>query len=210
VWQRFQEAIAEHVREQFSIYLLVTMVFTAGIAAGALSVRFLEEIQVRELNDFFFGFVDYLSERQPINQGLIMQRALLQNGIFVLALWVLGNLFFGIIPVLGILFYRGFTIGFSVGFLAEQNSLRGVLFAIGAILPQNLIYVPMTILSSVCAVIFSLILLRRRFAGKVIPYGSYLFQYSLLMLIVAALFALGSIVEAIITPVFMRAVVTVL
>ncbi|MBS4023095.1 MAG: stage II sporulation protein M [Dethiobacter sp.] len=210
MWQRFQEAIAEHVREQFSIYLLVTMVFTAGIAAGALSVRFLEEIQVRELNDFFFGFVDYLSERQPINQGLIMQRALLQNGIFVLALWVLGNLFFGIIPVLGILFYRGFTIGFSVGFLAEQNSLRGVLFAIGAILPQNLIYVPMTILSSVCAVIFSLILLRRRFAGKVIPYGSYLFQYSLLMLIVAALFALGSIVEAIITPVFMRAVVTVL
>jgi stage II sporulation protein M len=210
VWHRLQEAIAGHIREQFSVYMLVTVIFTLGITAGALSVRMLDAVQAQELNEFFFGFVDYLAEQQPINQGLILQRSLLQNGRFVLLLWICGNFFFGAVPALALLFYRGFTIGFAVGFLAEQNSLRGILFAMGAILPQNLIYVPVTLLSGVCAVIFSMLLLRRRFAGRHFPYSSFFFQYSLLMLIAAAFFALGSLVEAAITPVFMRAVVAVL
>ncbi len=210
MWYRLGESIVEHVREQLSLYVLVTLIFMFGITAGALSVRMLELSQLQELNEYFFGFVDYLIEQQPINQGLIIQRSLLHNGSFLFALWVLGNLFFGFIPILAVLFCRGFTIGFAVGFLAEQNSLRGILFAISAILPQNLVYVPVTILTGVCAMIFSLLLLRRRFSGRSFPYGSYFFQYSLVMLIAAAFFALGSMIEAVITPVFMRAVVTVL
>ncbi len=205
-----RDAVSEHFRQQFGIYILVMVVFTSGVATGALSVRLLEEIQIRELNEYFFGFVDYLAEQQPINQGLILKRAVLQNGLFLLALYFCGNFFLGFIPVLGLLFYRGFSIGFAVGFLAEQNSLHGLLFAAGAILPQNLIYVPAAVLAAVCAVIFSLLLFRRRFTGRSFPYGAYFLQYSLLMLMAAAAFALGALVETVITPVFMRAVVVAL
>jgi stage II sporulation protein M len=208
--QGIKDAVGEHIRDQFGVYILALVVFTASVAAGALSVRLLEEFQIREMNDYFFGFVGYLAEQQPINQGLILKRAALQNGLFLLILYVSGNFFFGFIPALCLLFYRGFSIGFAVGFLAEQNSLRGVLFAIGAILPQNLIYVPAAMVASVCAVIFSLLLFRRRFARRTFPYGAYFLQYSLIMLIAAAAFALGALVETVVTPVFMRAVAVVL
>jgi stage II sporulation protein M len=210
VRRRLQHMAVEHVQEHFGIYLMVIFTFILGISAGALAVRWLEESQINELNQYFFNFVDYLSDQQAMNQRLIMQRSLLQNGKFVLALWFCGSVFFGFIPVLILMFYRGFTIGFTVGFLAEQNALRGILFALGAIFPQNLVYVPVSILAGASAVTFSLLLFRRRFMRRPVPHHSFFLQYTVFILIIAALLSLGSAVEAVITPVFMKAVIRIL
>jgi stage II sporulation protein M len=210
VWQRFQEVLVEHFRDQFLIYLLVIAVFTLGVASGALSVRLLAEDQVSELNHYFFGFVDFLAEQQPVNYSLILQNSLLHNGKFLATLWVCGNFFFGFAAVLILLFYRGFTIGFTVGFLAEQNALRGVLFALSAVMPQNLVYIPVSLLAGVAAITLSMLHLRRRFGGKQFPAGAYLIQFTFLMLAAVAFLAIGGLIEALITPVFMRAMVAVL
>jgi stage II sporulation protein M len=210
VWQRFQEALVEHIRDQFFIYLLVIAVFTLGVALGALSVRLLAEEQVRELNLYFFGFVGFLAEQQPVNNSLILQNSLLQNGKFLAALWLCGSFFFGFAVVLILLFYRGFTIGFTVGFLAEQNAMRGVMFALSAVMPQNLVYIPVSMLAGVAAITLSMLHLRRRFGGKQFPVGAYLIQFTFLMLAAAAFLTLGGLIEALITPVFMRAMVAIL
>lgn len=210
MWQSLREAMAEHIREQFPVYMLTLIIFTAGVALGAVSVRMLPESQVHELNQYFFSFLDYLLAGKPVNQALVLRKALWQNGVFVAFLWFFGNFFFGFVPVLGLLFYRGFAIGFTVGFLVQQNFMHGILFAMGAILPQNLVYVPVSILASVCAVIFSFMLLKRRMTGRAFPYRSWLLQFSLLMVLALALLSAGSLIEALITPVFMRAIVTAL
>lgn len=205
-----RETVGEHIREQWGMYFLVTLFFVLGIAAGALSVRLLSESQSKELNEYFFTFVDYLTERQPMNQSLILQRSLLLNSAFTALLWLCGTVFFGFLPILLLLLYRGFAIGFTVGFLAQQNALGGILFSLGSVMPQNLIYVPVSIMAGVFSVSFSLALLRRRFSRKAFPFGSYLFNYTMAMLIVLLLFAAGSLVETVITPVFMRAVVSLM
>lgn len=208
--QSFQNNVTDHVREQFGIYLLVIFIFIMGITVGAFSVRTLGEGQVKELNEYFYGFLDSLTEQQTMNQGLVLQKSLIQNGKYILALWLCGVVFFGFLPALGFIFYRGFTIGFTVGFLAEQNAMRGILFAAGAVLPQNLLYVPVTMVAGTLAVSFSLMLLRQRLLKRSIPFGAYFFNYSLAMFVVGLVLATGSLIEAIITPVFMRAVVSLL
>jgi stage II sporulation protein M len=210
MWRRLRETLVEHVRAQPAVYVLVCLAFTAGVTGGGLSARFMDETHLRDLNEYLFGFLDYLAGRQPIDQALILQRALLQNGKFILALWVCGNLFFGFAFVLGLLFYRGFAIGFTVAFLARENALQGILFAAAAVLPQNLLYVPASLLAGGGAFIFSMLLLRRRFMGRNFPYGRYLIQYTLLLLLAAALLAAGGVVESVITPVFMQTVAGVL
>ncbi|MDW7652172.1 MAG: stage II sporulation protein M [Bacillota bacterium] len=209
MWKNFKYGASGHFREQFGLYLLVFFILLAGIVAGAFSVRMMEESQLNEINTYFYSFIDGLTEQQPVNTSLILQRSLLQNGSFILALWLCGTVFIGFIPALCLVFYRGYTIGFTVGFLAGQN-MGGILFSLGAVFPQNIIYVPVTILAGVLAVSFSLMLLKRRVKGKLIPFGAYLFQYTLAMLMVVFLFAAGSLVETTITPVFMRAVVSLL
>jgi stage II sporulation protein M len=210
VLQGVKQALGEHIREQFSMYLLIIVIFTIGVGAGALSVRLMGEGQVRELNEYFYSFVQFLTEEHAVNQGLILQRSLLQNGMFVLALWLCGTVFIGFIFAMGLVFYRGFTIGFTVGFLAEQSSMQGILFSVSAILPQNLVYVPVTVLAGVMSVTLSLMLFRRRLQKKDFPFGTYFFQYTMVMLIAVLILAVGSVVEATITPVFMRAVASLL
>ncbi|MCR3923179.1 MAG: stage II sporulation protein M, partial [Firmicutes bacterium] len=131
-----QNSVMEHLQENFAMYILVTIIFTLGITGGAFSVRLLTDVQIKELNQVFFNFLDYMTLEEPLNQSLILQRSLLQNGVFLLLLWLSGNFFFGSIIGLGCVFYRGFSIGFTVGFLAQQNALQGILFSLGAILPQ--------------------------------------------------------------------------
>lgn len=206
MWRKLRELLVGHVRSQLAVYVLVCLTFAAGVTGGSLAARLLDEAYLRELSDYLFGFLDYLAGRQPVDQAVILQGALLQNGKFILALWLCGNLFFGFVLVLGLLFYRGFTIGFTVAFLARENAMQGILFAAAAVLPQNLLYVPASLLAGGGAVIFSILLLRRRFAGKTFPYGQYFAQYTLFMLSAAALLTAGAAVEAVITPVFMQAI----
>ncbi|MBS3900421.1 MAG: stage II sporulation protein M [Dethiobacter sp.] len=208
--QKLQELLAEHIRSQWFLYLLVILFFTVGVVAGALSVRLLDEGQSRELNEYFYSFVEYLAQQQPMSQSLILQRSVSQNGIFVIFLWLCGVVFFGFIFALGAILYRGFTIGFTVGFMAEQNTMQGILFAVGAVLPQNLLFVPFTVMAGVLSLSFSLMLLRRRLTRKQIPLGPYFFQYTLALFLVALAFTVGSLVEAMITPVFMKAIVSLL
>jgi len=210
VLQKLQELLAEHIRSQWFLYLLVILFFTVGVVAGALSVRLLDEGQSRELNEYFYSFVEYLAQQQPMSQSLILQRSVSQNGIFVIFLWLCGVVFFGFIFALGAILYRGFTIGFTVGFMAEQNTMQGILFAVGAVLPQNLLFVPFTVMAGVLSLSFSLMLLRRRLTRKQIPLGPYFFQYTLALFLVALAFTVGSLVEAMITPVFMKAIVSLL
>ncbi len=210
MWHKFQDALIEHIRDQFLVYLLVIAVFTIGVGLGALSVRLLPEAQINELNHYFIDFVHFLAKQEPVSHMRIFQNSMLQNGKFLFAIWVCGNFFFGFAVVLMLLFYRGFTIGFTVGFLAEQNAMRGVMFALSAVMPQNLVYIPVSLLVGVAAITLSVLHMRRRFGGKQFPAGAYLIQFTLLVLTSAACMALGAVIEALITPVFMRMMVSVL
>ncbi|MCR3923408.1 MAG: stage II sporulation protein M, partial [Firmicutes bacterium] len=81
----------------------------------------------------------------------------------------------------------------------------------GAILPQNLIYVPTTIVAGVFAVTSSLAIFRSRFQSKSLPAGGPFFmQYVILILLLGVCLAVGSLVESMITPVFMRVIISIL
>ncbi|NLZ38824.1 MAG: stage II sporulation protein M [Firmicutes bacterium] len=197
-----------HLEENIGIYLFVTAVFTVGIIAGSLAVSLLTAEQLTELNQIFFNFLDYLTLDEPLNQTFILQRSLMQNGIFLLLIWFCGSIFFGFILILVGICYRGFTIGFTVGFLAQQGALRGILFSLAAILPQNLIYVPAIIVAGAVSVSSSLFLLRSRLHKK--SPAAIFMRYSALIFIIALTFAVGSLIEAMVTPVCMRVMVSFL
>ncbi|NLM46596.1 MAG: stage II sporulation protein M [Firmicutes bacterium] len=199
-------SVARHLQENYLIYLAVFLALTAGIVTGALSVHRLSEDQVSELNEVFANFLDYLAGEHALNHTLILQRSLLQNGMLVLLFWLCGILFFGFLFALGLVFYRGFSLGFTVGFLAGQKALQGMVFTAAAVLPQNLLYIPAILLTGVLSAAMSLRFLRRRLRRQPAPAGNNLLQYTLAVLLLSAFFAAGSLVETMVTPALMRAV----
>ena len=195
--------IEKHVKSFLFLYFIVIIFFIAGVSAGAFTVDALDLVQREELVSYFQGFFKVL-DNQPVHSGAVFRQSLVNNMQFVLLIWLLGITVVGAVFILFLVGIKGFIIGFSVGFLAEEMGLKGLLFALVAILPQNFLIVPGIIVAGVLGIGFSVSLLKRRKARYRKSFSQELLIYTLNMVMVAIAVFIGTCIEGYITPVFMK------
>ncbi len=195
--------IEEYFRENMGIYIVIIALFVGGVLAGALALRGLGEQQLLELNRYFDLFVDGFPE-SPAGPGGLFRQALNLNFRYLLLIWFLGLFLYGFPFVAGLVGLRGFSLGFTVGFLVRRNALRGALFATGAVLPHNLILIPTLIIGGMTAFSFSWLRLRSSLEQRPCSLREYIGPYSLMFLLVALFTGTAVFVEAYISPVFVK------
>jgi stage II sporulation protein M len=109
------------------------------------------------------------------------------------------------IPLLLILiFLKGLVIGFTVGFLVNQLSWKGLWFAFMAVVPQNLLVIPAMLIVTVAGIRFSVQLVKNRLIshrGSIYP---QFVAYSILVTIMAVMMFLSSTIEAYVSPTLMK------
>lgn len=197
--------LQEYFRENRGMYILIIALFTGGVLAGALALRGLEKNQLLQLNCYFVAFVESLSGGSGApDQGTIFRQALSLNFRYLLLTWFLGLFVFGFPLVGGLVGLRGFSLGFTVGFLVSRDSLRGVLFAAGAVLPHNLILVPALIVGSATAFSLSFLRLRCSLEKRPSPLREQFGSYSLIFLLMGLLVGVAVLTEAYISPAFIK------
>ncbi|MGI6469013.1 MAG: stage II sporulation protein M [Syntrophomonadaceae bacterium] len=182
----------EHFRENRIQYCMVAALFTLGLIMGALKAGDLEggvKERLLEMIDL------YLGEQQGVYGPAVFVSALLNQGRFILAIWALGLTVIGIPLILAVVFMRGFSLGFTAGFLFQEKAAQGVLLTFISLLPQNLIYVPVLLIASVIAVDFSLYIVRGRSYNRA-PLGVSLLGYTSLVGMLMLVFMLGAFIEA--------------
>jgi stage II sporulation protein M len=160
------------------LYFLVLVFFAAGIAAGAFTVDALSSVQKEELINYFQSFFTVL-DQEPVQSAVIFKQSLINNSQFVILIWLLGITVIGVPLILLIVGIKGFIVGFSVSFLVEGMGLKGLLFAVAAILPQNLLIVPGIIAAAVLGISFSISMLRRKKSKPKKSFTSELAIYSI-------------------------------
>jgi len=102
-----------------------------------------------------------------------------------------------------VLFVRGFVIGFSVGFLFSEMGAKGVALSFLAILPQNIIAVPVILAVGVSSLAFSVLMVRQRVGRFHVNLAEELLAYTFTCLVLSALLVGASLIEAYVTPVLM-------
>jgi stage II sporulation protein M len=186
------------------LYLLVIVIFAAGIAAGAFTVKALDDVQKQSLIKYLQGFFQILTS-QKVDSAAVLVQSIKNNIQTIVIIWVLGITIIGIPVTLLVIGIRGFIIGFTVGFLINGLGIKGLLFTLLVILPQNMIIIPCLIGISVLSVSFSLMIIRDRMAKRwTNNYWQKFFSYSILIIILLAVSIGGSLIEAYITPVFIK------
>ncbi len=195
--------IGKQIKNNIALYSLVLIFFVAGIAAGAFTVDALSFVQKEELINYFQSFFSVLG-KEPIQSTFVFKQSLLNNSQFVLIIWVLGITVIGLPLILTIIAIKGFIIGFSVSFLVEGMGFKGFLFALAAVLPQNLFIVPGVLFAGVLGISFSLSMFRRRKSQLKRRFSSELTVYSFNILISLLLLFIGSLIEGYITPIFIK------
>jgi stage II sporulation protein M len=121
-------------------------------------------------------------------------------------MWILGLSVVGIPVMLVYLFFKGLVTGFTVGFLLSQLSWEGFWFATAAVIPINIIVIPVLLVLSVAGIQFSITLVRNRFIHNRGPIYPQFVRYSILASALTVCLVIVAAMEAYISPSLMKSV----
>jgi len=199
----FRNHLLNHIQGNKYLYILIVFFFILGVAAGSYMVKMLNPQQVNELISYLDKFLSGVAQWN-VEPTVIAQHTVINNLKIILFFWFLGLTVIGVPLILLIVLFRGFVMGFTIGFLYQQKSLYGLIMALLAIVPPSTIYLPATIIGAAAAVTFSYWLIRGRSRGLD---GSILQQfiaYNFIMLVISLFAVLAGIIEAYLSPTFIK------
>ena len=135
--------LLQHIKDNLKSYFLVAMILLIGIVFGVLFVNNLQEEQSHEVQNYVDEFVTSLQNGTSIDTGKLLRNSIKNNLILAVVMWFAGSTVIGIPIVLGIIWYRGFCLGYTISALIAILGVgKGSLFFATAILLQNLIIIP--------------------------------------------------------------------
>ncbi len=175
-----------------------------------LTPNILPDLRVIELKGYLEAFFLGFNQGTIPEQGFMVRNVLMQNIKILLIFWFLGITAIGLPFIIALLFLKGFTLGFTISFLFGQFSFGGLLFGLGATLPQNIFIIPAFLTAAVVAMSFSLLQIRSKVRKRKFYFWHNLLNYTALFLLISLFVLAGSLVEACITPVFIRFSLSVL
>ena len=189
------------------LYFIIMLSFCVGIATGVFSVKALSATQKDQLLDYLVSSLQVVTSKAGVNYSQILWDSILSNLKTMLLIWGFSIALYTFPLVFGVVGIRGFILGFTVGFLIENMGLKGALFAVVAILPQNLVIIPALMILAALSVNYSLTAFknkRAKYANK--ERKRLFFAYSILSTILFLVIGLGCLIEAYLSPVLIKGV----
>lgn len=190
--------IKQHLRKNNWHYILLTLILVLGIFLGYQKVYILTD-DVRShllelINNYLLG-----GYKGDYSGNQIFISAYIQQLKSITLIWFLGLTVIGIPLILGVIFFRGFSLGFTIGFLVKEKGSAGVIISILSILPQNILYLPLIIAWGLIAINFSFYIVKGREVGN-LPLTKGLIKYLLLLAVFSVLVLIGVLIEAYLSP----------
>lgn len=199
----FPIALISYLKKNIGLYILLTLFFIAGIISGSIAVNMISDSQLKNALNYFNGFIANVNNID-INPTTIFYISASNNLKLALVIVLFGLTIIGVPFILALIFFRGFILGFTVGFIINQLGAGGVFFAFLSILPQNFIIIPSILSLGVTGVAFSMSILKIRRKVATDNYSQLLGSYILLNCVFSIMLVLGGLIEGYISPVFIK------
>lgn len=185
--------IVKHIKNNIKEYISVIVVFFIGIVLGVILLNNSGDLQKQELNNYINDFVDKLNTSVDIDKLQLLKTVLINNFVIVVGLWFIGSTVIGIPIVYAIVAYKGFCLSYSIStILAVLGGSKGVCFALAAILPQNIIYIPCILALAVSGIKLYKSIMKDRRIDNI---KGEIFRHIFFSLFIGILFIIGSLVE---------------
>lgn len=146
------------------ICFLITVIFVIGIIIGSITIKILDYDQKNDIMLFLNSFFKAIGGNNFTNTSILKQ-SIIDNFKTVGIIWLSGIIFIGILFIPITILFRGFALGFTVGFLVNEYGLEGFLFSVLGILPQNLFIIPGIISIASIGMSFSINSIKRKRLG---------------------------------------------
>ncbi|GAK02339.1 stage II sporulation protein M [Geomicrobium sp. JCM 19037] len=191
-----------HISEYRSLYVFSAVLFFMGIIFGAIVVNSLSLSQKEDLFIYLQQFFGQVGDGQLTADGDLFWESFVHYIKYIGLMFVLGLSVIGSPLILLLLFLKGIAIGFTVGFLVNQMGIEGFVLSLVTVLPQNILLVPIIMISAVLSVAFSLRLIRQQFIKTIRPEPIFPHFVRMCMFMVVAIVVIvgAAAIEAFVSP----------
>lgn len=201
--------VSQHVRENASIYVFVSLLFLIGVIFGAVIVNSMNFIQKQDLLFYLDRFFSELHNGSVASSESLFKSSFFYHLKYLLFICILGLSVIGMPVIWILLFMKGVVVGFSVGFLVNQMEWNGLLMAAASIAPQNLIIIPAYIIAGSLAMIFSFSLIQKLVAKKIQQQSMLpaFMRYCFIFILLFLALNVASLIESFIAPEVLKSVI---
>ncbi|MGL5649784.1 MAG: stage II sporulation protein M [Clostridium sp.] len=200
--------IGDTFEEQKFYYLIVLLFFCVGVVIGVYAIKYMNINDRQDLSSYYSNFISGIQSSNISYMGLLFE-VFKKNIIIIAPIVILGFTFFGSPIILIINLMKGFSIGYTFTFLLTTFNGEGLGIAIASLVPQNIIYIPCIVATSIIALSLSTIKFKEKFIKKV-PIKNLLLNKggTNILLIILCIFIIGIVIETYLSPSLVKLVIT--
>lgn len=198
--------VYKHFKSNIFLYFLILVFFMVGISIGAILINAIGINEKNQLINFINTLFNVLENDslEPLN---IFKYSYKNNIISIILIWVMGIIIIGVPLILFIVMLKGVALGFTVGILFTEFGMKGLIFALLTIVPQNIFIIPSIIIASVLSINFALKTINLRINNtKRISFRKRCITFTSIIILLSLLLIIGGLIEGYFTPVFMKIV----
>ena len=140
---KIRQRVIQYIEENIRSYLILLIVFFIGIILGIIFINNSNEEQVTQITTYINNFINSMKNNYQISTNTLLIDSIINNVSIAILLWFLGSTVIGVPLIYLVIGYKGYCIGFTISaIIATIGTGKGILFRTGAMLLQNIIYIP--------------------------------------------------------------------
>lgn len=136
------QILEEYIKNNIKEYIIIIIIFLLGLFLGVMFINNIGESQRQEITGYVNTYLEAFKQKE-IDYSAQLRNNIKENIILVITMWFAGSTVIGIPIVLGIIAFRGFCLGYAIAsFTYVLGTMKGITFSIGALIIQNIIFIP--------------------------------------------------------------------
>ena len=140
---RLPNIILNHIKVNLKSYIIVLLMFVAGIFLGVLFFNNTKDEQKNNVTSYINNYINQAKESKNINTSETLKNSVKENIILGVGLWLAGTTLIGIPIVFGIILFRGFCLGYTISVCTYTMGIgKGLAFILVCLLLQNILLIP--------------------------------------------------------------------
>ena len=202
-FNRIIRLLIKHFQNYFVYYFILAFILIIGIIIGPLIVNLFDlrtKIAILRYSNPYYKIALF----NDIIHDSVVKSSMFSNVFLILLILLVSFLKIGIFIVPLILLLKGFSLGFSVAFLVDNFGFKGFLLSIGGIYPQN-IFLLSGLIGLGATLMSTTNFYSRPMVSSRLRYKYQNLDESLLLVgVYSSIILLGSIIEGLLSPIFLR------
>ena len=180
------------------VMTFLNIITIIGIITGSIFIVILNKgdksLVINSIKQFFSNL-----SKDKFDYILIFKNAIISNTLFSFVIWIIGISVIGVIIVICILFYKSFTLGFTISSIIYTYKLKGIVLSIFYVFPHMIINILILLYLSSYSIKLSIILIKSIIKMENLNFKSFFNNYIQVLLISLIFIVLSSLYESFIS-----------